>query len=288
MDNADLESGRRREFGAFLKSRRERLRPDDVGLPNGNRRRTPGLRRDEVAQLAGIGVTWYTWLEQGREVRPSYEVLLAIARTLKLDDAERRYLFDLAGRQLRDGYRLKPRQPGEAMLRMLNRAVNQPAYILGPRWDIVAWNHAACALFGDYSKLKEDERNILYMMFNNPAHRNLLMDWEELAPTVLGMFRAENASYAGDPDYERLIGKLIQESSDFRFWWKQHDIIRYTSLNKRINHPEAGLMVFEYNSFRSDDGQNMKLIVYTPLGNTVGKMERLISEWSQELEIRTS
>lgn len=287
MDNTDLENARRREFGAFLKSRRERLHPQDVGLPNGFRRRTPGLRRDEVALLAGIGMTWYTWLEQGREVRPSYEVLSSIARTLKLDETERRYLFDLAGRPLRELNQPEQQQPGAAILRMLERAVNQPAYILGPRWDIVAWNHAACAIFGDYSKLHGDERNIMYMLFNNPAHRKLLVDWEEMAPTVLGMFRAESAHYAGDPNYDRLVNVLLRDSLDFRYWWERHDVVRYTSVNKRINHPGSGRMVFEYNSFSSDDGRNMKLVVYTPLDEdkTIEKMEHLIAEWSHQLEV---
>ncbi|QTF08675.1 helix-turn-helix domain-containing protein [Brenneria izadpanahii] len=283
MKSSARENARRHEFGSFLKSRRERLRPADVGLPDGARRRTPGLRRDEVALLAGIGITWYTWLEQGRDVRPSYEVLSSIAATLKLDEAERRYLFDLAGQPLRKVYRPKPQPPGEAMLRMLQRAVNQPAYILGPRWDVVAWNHAASALFGDYSKLHGDERNIMYMMFNNPAHRRLLTDWRDLAPTVVGMFRAENAPLTGDADYDRLVATLLRESQDFRYWWQRHDVIRYTSINKRINHPEVGAMVFEYNSFSSDDGRNMKLVVYTPLeeNNTVEKMQRLIGGWER-------
>ncbi|MFE8154541.1 helix-turn-helix transcriptional regulator [Brenneria goodwinii] len=283
MDNTDRESARRHEFGSFLKSRRERLRPADVGLPNGGRRRTPGLRRDEVALLAGIGTTWYTWLEQGRDVRPSYQVLSSIARTLRLDEAERRYLFELAGQSLRKAHQLKPQPPGEALLRMLQRAVNQPAYILGPRWDIVAWNHAACALFGDYAQLHGDERNIMSMLFNNPAHRRLLTDWQDLAPTVVGMFRAESAYLTGDEDYDRLVAALLRESQDFRYWWQRHDVMRYTSINKRINHPAVGAMVFEYNSFSSDDGRNMKLVVYTPLeeDDTVGKMTRLIAGWER-------
>lgn len=277
MDGQQAAYAKRREFGAFLKSRRDRLHPDDVGLANGFRRRTPGLRREEVAMLAGVGTTWYTWLEQGREVRPSHEVLVALAKTLKLNDAERRYLFELAGRPAPDSGPLA-QVPAAPMLRMLRQLTNQPAYILGPRWDILAWNAAASALFGDYSKLDGDERNIMYMMFNNPDHKTMLTDWSEIAPTVLGMFRADCAPFAGNPDHDRLIATLLRESPDFRYWWKRHDVERYTSVNKRIRHPVAGPMVFEYNAFTSDDGHRMKLVVYTPLEqeDTIKKIETLM------------
>src|SRR5882672_660204 len=145
--------GRRRELGAFLRSRRERLAPGDVGLPDGARRRTPGLRREEVALLGGVGTTWYSWLEQGREVRPSVETLSALARALRLDPAERHHLYVLAGRPPPDDRARAPEEVGEPLRRMLDSLADQPAYVIGRRWDVLAWNRAAAAVFGDYGAL---------------------------------------------------------------------------------------------------------------------------------------
>lgn len=280
MELIDSDAARRHEFGNFLKSRRARLSPEEVGLMVGTRRRTPGLRREEVALLSGVGTTWYTWLEQGREVRPSYEVLWALARTLKLNDAECRYLFDLAGRQMREKHKpfCDSRHAPDSLLRMLDQLTNQPAYILGPCWEILAWNRAAPALFGDYSKLQGIERNIIHMLFNNAAHRKLLKDWDTLAPTALGMFRAESAHFAGQPERDTLVSELLEQSEDFRYWWDKHDVFLYTSTLKRICHPQEGSMYFEYNSFTSDDGSRTKLVMYTPLeeGETIDKIERLM------------
>jgi transcriptional regulator with XRE-family HTH domain len=254
------------------------LTPQDVGLSAGVRRRTPGLRREEVAELAGVGTTWYTWLEQGRDVRASSEVLVALAGALRLDRAERRYLFQLAGRESAE---LDPASKPEVTLslrRMLDALTEQPAYILDRRWDVLCWNRASALVFGDYSELAGDERNSLYMLFGNPDHRRLLLEWYELLPVALGMFRAENATYAGDPDYERLVGKLMARSSEFRYFWQKHDVSGYTPINKRIHHSTAGRMVFEYNSFTADDQSGAKLVVYTPLAeeDTQEKMKALL------------
>jgi transcriptional regulator with XRE-family HTH domain len=269
---------KRREFGSFLRSRRTRLSPQDVGLNAGFRRRTPGLRREEVAQLAGVGTTWYTWLEQGRDVRASSEVLGALAEALRLDRAERRYLFELTGREPAEiGPASKP-EVTQSLQRMLDGLTDQPAYILDRRWDILYWNRASELVFGDYSKLAVDERNSIYMLFGNPDHRRLLVEWYELLPIALGMFRAENAAYAGEPDYDRLVGKLLAQSPEFRYFWQKHDVSGYTPINKRIHHSTAGRMVFEYNSFTADDQSGAKLVVYTPLGeeHTREKMKALL------------
>jgi transcriptional regulator with XRE-family HTH domain len=174
MDTSHSDVARRREFGAFLRSRRTRLTPGDVGLSAGFRRRTPGLRREEVA--AGVGTTWYTWLEQGRDVRASSEVLRSLADALRLDRAERQYLFQLTGRHTAEiGQTSKP-VVAEPLQRMLHALADQPAYILGRRWDVLCWNDAAEAVFGDYARLADEERNTVYMLFGNPDHRRLLVD----------------------------------------------------------------------------------------------------------------
>jgi transcriptional regulator with XRE-family HTH domain len=278
MSISQPELSRRREFGAFLRSRRARLTPHEVGLSAGFRRRTPGLRREEVAQLAGVGTTWYTWLEQGRDVRASSEVLCALAEALRLNRAERQYLFQLTGQQIaRIGCSARP-EVAEPLQRMLHALTEQPAYILGRRWDVLCWNRAAEIVFGDYARLEGDERNSIYMLFGNPHHRHLLVDWQDLAPIALGMFRAENAAHAGDPDYDRLVGTLMARSPEFRQFWQRHEVSDYVPVRKRILHPVAGRMVFEYSSLTADDQSGAKLVIYTPLADeqTRDKMERLL------------
>ena len=267
-------AARRREFGAFLRSRREKLTPAGVGLPDGFRRRTPGLRREEVALLAGVGTTWYTWLEQGRDVRASAEVLSALADALRLDAAERRHLFALSDRPPTEMISQGPEQVPESLRRMLVSLTGQPAYILGRRWDVLAWNSAAVAIFGDYGLLQGDARNTIYRVFTDPAHRRLLVDWESVAATSLAMFRADSARYAGDPDFERLITTLMRDSPEFRAWWPRQEVQRPLTGHKRLCHPHGGLMTFEYTALAVIDRTDMKLVVYTPL-ETDGTHEKL-------------
>jgi len=269
----------RRQFGEFLRSRRERLTPSDVGLPSGFRRRTPGLRREEVATLAGVGTTWYTWLEQGRDVRPSIEVLTALADALRLDAAERRHLFVLNDRPPLEPRSTGPEQVEQPILRMLDSFTKQPAYVLGRRWDVLAWNRAAELLFGNYGELAGDERNIMHIVFANTAHRKLLVDWDDVARTSLAMFRADSARYAGDADFERLIASLQRISADFRSLWRRQDVLRTLGSHKRIKHPKVGRMTFEYTSFSVMGQGDMKLIVYTPLDQDgiSGKLDALLA-----------
>jgi transcriptional regulator with XRE-family HTH domain len=194
MSSPQTSEARRREFGAFLRTRRESLAPSIVGLPQGFRRRTPGLRRDEVAFLAGVGVTWYTWLEQGRDVRASPEVLSALSKALRLESAERRHLFALADRPSPEARASGPEVVEEPIRRLLESLAGQPAYVIGRRWDILAWNKAAVMVFGDYAKLEGDARNTMHMVFANPAHRRLLTDWDALARAALATFRADSAA----------------------------------------------------------------------------------------------
>jgi transcriptional regulator with XRE-family HTH domain len=269
---------RQRELGAFLRSRRERLSPTDAGLPAGARRRTPGLRREEVAMVAGVGTTWYTWLEQGRDIRPSSEVLVALGEALQLDPTEKRHLFTLAGRQAPKQRPASPEQVEAPLLHTLTNLNAQPAYVMGRRWDVLAWNRAAEVVFGDYGALEGDARNIMRLVFTNAAHRRLLVDWEELARAALGLFRADSARYIGDADFERLIAQLSEASPQFRAWWPQRDVLRRLSGLKKLNHPIAGPMAFEHMSFSIDDGSDMKLIVYTPVDaeDSLAKMKALL------------
>ena len=159
----------------------------------------------------------------------------------------------------------------------------QPAYVLGRRWDILAWNRAAVALFGDYGKLQGDERNIMHLVFANENHRRLLVDWEGVARLSLAMFRADNARYAGDPDFERLLATLKRTSRHFREWWDRHEVLRLPSGHKRIDHPVQGLMSFEHTSFAVSDRPDLRLVVYTPVDadGTAAKLAALLRESEQ-------
>jgi transcriptional regulator with XRE-family HTH domain len=221
-----LDDRRRRELGAYLRSRRARLAPGDVGLAPGVRRRTPGLRREEVALLAGVGATWYTWLEQGRNVRPSAEVLNRLGDALRLDPVEKKHLFILANRPNPDPPSAMEERIDEPLRRVLVSLAMQPAYVTGRRWDVLAWNKAATAVFGDFAALEGDARNIMHLIFTDARHRKLLIEWESIARISLGLFRADSAKYVGDPDFERLIAALTRLSADFRRWWPQRDVGR--------------------------------------------------------------
>ncbi|WP_429295728.1 helix-turn-helix transcriptional regulator [Paraburkholderia atlantica] len=285
MNVRTLAADRRRcELGAFLRSRREHLSPAAVGLPDGFRRRTPGLRREEVAMLADVGTTWYTWLEQGRDVRASEEVLMAIADALRLDAVERRHLFVLSDRPSPEVRSTNPEKLEEPVQRMLASLSGQPAYVTGRRWDILGWNRAATLVFGDYGQLSADERNLMFMVFANARHRRLLVDWEEVARASLAMFRNDSARYVGDPDFERLISTLRHRSNEFNAWWRRHEVLNPLSNIKRIRHPRKGLMVFEYTSFALLDGSDRKLTVYTPLDEcrTADKLDALIASVRRE------
>src|ERR1700680_5198598 len=202
---------RRSEFGDFLRSRREKLTPKAVGLPIGRRRRTAGLRREEVAELAGIGVDWYIRLEQGRSVNPSVTTIDALARALRLSKVEHAHLRALASGTNRRAF---TREIVPAALRNLVGSLNQPAYITGRRWDVLAWNKAAADIFA-FDRLAEEDRNILVCVLLNPGTRRLFgSSWAEEAKRVLAQFRATHDLWAGDPAFIELLTRLRNGSPD--------------------------------------------------------------------------
>jgi transcriptional regulator with XRE-family HTH domain len=252
--------------------------PSDVGLKGGIRRRTPGLRREEIAELAGVGATWYTWLEQGRDVRASDEVLSSLADALRLDSVQRRYLFDLTGRPSPSSTVGELSGAQASLQRMMLGRWSQPAYVLNWRWDVLAWNRPAELLFGDYGKMEAEKRNILHMIFNCAEQRGLHADWQGLARNALAVFRAESVRHLGHPDYDRLIGALMASSREFQELWRMHDVHHGGAVTKHLRHPRAGRLVLEYNSFTSDDPSGAKLVVFTPLDqeDSVAKLRRLM------------
>jgi transcriptional regulator with XRE-family HTH domain len=253
---------RRIEFGDFLRSRRQRLSPKSVGLAAGRRRRTVGLRREEVAELAGIGVDWYIRLEQGRTVNPSVTTVDALARALKLSKAEHAHLRALARDADRRPFAIET--VPDAMRRLLE-GLNQPAYITGRRWDLLAWNAIADKIFA-FSRIAEDERNVLLGVLTNPALRKLFgASWAEEAKRMVAQFRANYDVWAGDPAFVTLLERLRRDSPEFARWWEAHDVRGTASGRKILNHPRKGLLIFEYASFQANDDPGLKLVIYTPL-----------------------
>ena len=252
----------RSELGDFLRSRRQKLNPEDVGLANGRRRRTAGLRREEVADLAGIGVDWYIRLEQGRSVNPSVTTIDALAGALRLSKVEHAHLRALT----RSGDRraFKPEMV-PATLRLTIDATKQPAYITGRRWDLLAWNAAANDIFG-FDALAEDERNILLNVLTRKQARKLFgSDWTHIAKSMVAQFRATHDLWADDPAFRDLLQRLKQGCPEFATWWKAHDIRGTAAGVKQFNHPKKGLLRFEHASFQSNDDPALRLVIYTPI-----------------------
>jgi transcriptional regulator with XRE-family HTH domain len=268
MREDQQELRRLQELKDFLLTRRKRLAPEQIGLSPGEKRRTPGLRRAEVAQLAGISVDWYTWLEQGRPITVSIQVLESLAQALRLDANEREYLFFLALQQP-PPERVLLRQTVSAMVQhFLNHLDASPAYVTGERWDIVAWNEAACAVFGDFGQMTTQERNAVWRMFLSPTHHQMLVDWEENARHVLAQFRASCGRFPGDPQMTELLNALMRNSPEFRAWWPDHEVLRLPEGTKVFNHPQGGCLVFEHLTFQVYDAPEFNVTVYTPVDGT--------------------
>ena len=250
-------------LGDFLRARRSRLTPRQVGLPDGsNRRRTPGLRREEVADLAGISTDWYVRLEQGRSVQPSASTLDALARALRLNAAERVHLRTLAQPALHPPW---VRESVPELVRRMVESLNQPAYVTGRRWDLLVWNKAAARVFGDFAKLPEPERNILLYMFTQPAARRLFADtWEQEAKRMLALFRATYDLWARDPAFMELHELLCRGSREFARWWQAHEVRPAQAGSKRLHPPKQGAASFTYTTFQSNDDPALKLAIYTP------------------------
>jgi transcriptional regulator with XRE-family HTH domain len=271
---------RRAELADFLRNRRASIKPEDVGLPSGGRRRTPGLRREEVAQLANIGATWYTWLEQGRDVRASLDVLEALSRALRLNRAERIHLV-LLGR----GEEPPPcKSPAERVSPTLRRLIENlglnPAFILGRRWDYLAWNDAAVALLGDLASVPRASRNHAWLTFTDPARRELFADWEESSRLLVAKFRADSARHLGDPAFESLTAALRKASADFSRAWDRHEVSQTGEGRKNLRHPIVGPLAFSHAVFHPAENSEQRLILYSPLPDhdTAAKLATLLDE----------
>jgi transcriptional regulator with XRE-family HTH domain len=259
-------SSRRDELRAFLRSRRARLSPADVGLPdNGGRRRTPGLRREELAQLAGVGVSWYTWLEQGRDINPSPEVLDALAEALRLDAAERRTLFALARTELplTDDVAGTDGDVGR-LIALVDSMHPNPAYLLGPMTRILAWNRAASVVLGSPDHLAPDQRYLLWWLMVDHGEGGMTPQREGTARNTLARFRAEYARHAGEPEYEEFLARIREHSARFREWWDEHEVIDAQRGTKVIEHPRLGKLRLHHAQTVPTGQPELRMAVYAP------------------------
>jgi transcriptional regulator with XRE-family HTH domain len=267
---------RRHDFADFLRTRRLRLSPEEVGLIRGGRRRTPGLRREEVAERANVGVSWYTLLEQGRDVNPSREVLQSIADALQLTPDERQHLFFFANQPYLIETSTSDELVSPALRRVLDSLTPTPAYIIDRRWNYLAWNATASQIFLRTEMAPPYEYNVIWRIFTDPKIRLLNKEptWEQVALQVMEEFRAESARYADEEWFKRLIADLQRVSPEFRAWWPHHNVRGRADAQKTIEHPLVGCLMFEHTTLQVPAQPELKVMIYTPLPQT-GTLEKL-------------
>jgi transcriptional regulator with XRE-family HTH domain len=275
---------RRADLSEFLRTRRARLKPEDVGLPDFGRRRVPGLRREELAQLAGVSVAYYTRLEQGNGRNVSAEVLDAIARALRLSDAEHAHLMHLAKpKQHKKKTVARSQQVRPALRHLLDSIESVPAYIVGRRSDILAWNRMASALFGDWAEVPAQERNWARMVFLRPEYRELYLEWEQKASDMVGYLRMDAGCHPDDPRLSALVGELSVKSEDFRRLWAAHNVKEKSYGVKRMRHPLVGDLTLSFETFRLVDDVEQSLITYhAEPGTSSAEALRLLASWGTD------
>jgi transcriptional regulator with XRE-family HTH domain len=268
-------------LGEFLKARRAELSPRDVGLPDtGVLRRVPGLRREEVAQLAAISVDYYTRLEQGR-FAASASILATLARALRLDDDQQTYLYEVAGKPTARPRRRRTQPVRPPMRRLLDQLTETPALVLGRRMDILAWNPMAAALYTDFAQLPESQRNYVRLLFTDPEVRNRHADWEEAARTSVASLRMEAAKDPDDLQLAALAGELSVQDPDFRTWWGAHQVTTASYGTKRFRHPVVGDLTLDCDTWDSPDGHEQRLLVLTAEPGTPDHQAlSILAEWT--------
>ncbi|MET8561022.1 helix-turn-helix domain-containing protein [Streptomyces flaveolus] len=270
-----------RALGAFLRARRAQLTPQQCGLPEAaSARRVAGLRREEAARLAAISVDYYTRLEQGR-VRASAPVLATLARALRLDEDQQRYLYEVAGRGDARSARRRPAQQVRPAMRRLLGQLHTPALILGRRLDILAWNQAAAALYTDFAAVPADRRNYLRLLFTDPAIRGMHRDWTHDARDAVAALRMEAAADPDDPDLAVLVGELTVQDPDFRTWWAEHRVSSASHGTKRYRHPLVGDVTLDCDTWADPDGSGQRLMVLTAeTGSPSHDALRVLAPWT--------
>jgi transcriptional regulator with XRE-family HTH domain len=280
---ADGKLGRRGELAAFLRSRRGRITPEDVGLPGGHRRRTAGLRREEVAQLAGVGVTWYTWLEQGRPIRASVQVLDAVARTLRLDPVERQHLFRLA--EIPDPAPAGAASPllSPEIRAILDQLVPMPANVVTERFDILAWNAAYATLFPPPADPGRSERNSLLYCFTQPACCSAIDNHADQRAAMVAQLRAAYGRHVGDPAWTGFIRRMEAASPEFAAMWATQDVAQPASHAKVFRHPLFPRLAMTSTSLAVQAAPGTRLVVYAPSDDATRRaMQQLVEAGSPQ------
>ncbi|HEX2910103.1 MAG TPA: helix-turn-helix transcriptional regulator [Chloroflexia bacterium] len=274
-----LELDRHHELAEFLKTRRARLSPEELGLPRGTRRRTPGLRRGEVAMLAGVSLEWYTWLEQGRDINVSVQLLESLTRVLQLDENERAHLFLLALKQPPPVETFSPPVISPTLQYFLDQLGTTPACVADTRLNVVAWNKAHCAVFGDHAGMSEREHNLIWKFFTSPFQHRESENWRKMASIYLAQFRAGYGRFSEDPWWAEQIAELNRISPEFRELWARHDVLNLSEGQKTMYHPVAGELFFDFLWLQAVDSSDLRLLIHTPRSNTdtAAKIERLLA-----------
>lgn len=274
------EKERREALAAFLRTRRARLQPADVGLPARNRRRTPGLRREEVAEMANIGVSWYTLLEQGQDVHPSRQVLSSLAQALRLTAAEERHLFLLAAGEAPEKSLVEEEQVTPAHQRVVNALDPHPAFLIGRCWDVLAWNRAAELIFCFHEPCPPHSRNAIWRFFQGES-RIFHQDWEKQAQNLVAQYRADYARYPGDASFREIIEDLQQTSPQFCQWWEQQIVRNWPDGPRVVKHPALGRLEFDHITFQTSLSPDLRVKVYTASGASASKLEQALYASSQ-------
>lgn len=254
-----------KKLGEFIRAHRERIKPEELGFPKGGRRRTPGLRREELAQMCGVSATWLTWLEQGREISASTKTLARLADVMRLTPAERAYLFQLSERL--DPRSEESRATADAESTSLVNAIKTPAYILDRQWDAIAWNRPARELLVGWLDGKPGQLtrpNLLRFMFLEPGARLLTADWSQRAARLVAEFRADCGKHVDLPPISNLVSELSLSSDEFRQLWKKQDVVNREGGQRRFQHPERGELTFEQITLHPATQRDLKLVVLLP------------------------
>ncbi|MEU2955773.1 helix-turn-helix transcriptional regulator [Streptomyces xanthochromogenes] len=268
------------ELGAFLKARRAEIDPSTVGLPDTGRRRVSGLRREEVAVLASISTDYYTRLEQGR-IQASPHVLDTLARVLCLDEDQRAYLFEVAGKLSTRPVRRTSQKVQTRLLRLLDDLDTIPAIILGRRMDILAWNPLAAALVTDFGEIPEKRRNYIRLVFTDPRMRELYADWENVAHTCVAQLRMEAARDPENPRLTALVGELSVQDADFRRWWAAHHVAVRGIGTKTLRHPVVGELTLDWDTLAPTTDADQQLVIWTAeRGTPAYDALRILASWA--------
>ena len=271
-------TAQRVQLSEFLKSCRARLPPTAVGLPPAGRRRTPGLRREDVAALAGLSATWYTWLEQGRDVRASDRVLESLSRTLRMSAEERDYLFSLAQHRSAPTLPARELEISPAVRRTLD-ALNLPALAMTPRWDVIYWNRMMTATIRDYGAMPLQDRNLIKILMMSPERRALADDYEGMSRRILSKLRVDYGQAGADPHFDALIDEMNEICPMFRQLWRSPEITGHSEGVHPERHPKLGVITFAHSSYVVEGAPALRVVIYAPYDpESAAKVDQLHRE----------